>query len=213
MTCSTAPFDVDQSLHGIHLQSSHLNLCLVAFCVVANRNDGEFTSSSFRFISFQFFFFLAPSREAPYRGGAVGTRLLQHALNEGSADSFIVDAYLHVQTNNDDAIAFYKRFGFVTDQVVPNYYKRLDPPDAVILKLDLKEWKVRPAKKISRVWSSNDARAWRPARRRAGWFLSRVFSRVFSRGIVVAAAELIHVFLYVLAGCRNPGRDVRGWWR
>ena len=23
-----------------------------------------------------------------------------------------------------------------------NYYKRLDPPDAVILKLDLKEWKV-----------------------------------------------------------------------
>ena len=73
----------------------------------------------------------------------MGTRLLQHALNEGSADSFIVDAYLHVQTNNDDAIAFYKRFGFVTDQVVQNYYKRLDPSDAVILKLDLKEWKVR----------------------------------------------------------------------
>ena len=92
--------------------------------------------------------FSAPYTKAPYRNGGVGTRLLQHALNEGSADSFIVDAYLHVQTNNDDAIAFYKRFGFVTDQVVQNYYKRLDPSDAVILKLDLKEWKVR----VARAW-------------------------------------------------------------
>ena len=85
-----------------------------------------------------------PQPEAPYRNGGVGTRLLQHALNEGSSDEFIQDAYLHVQTNNDDAIAFYKRHGFVADVVVPNYYKRLDPPDAVILKLDLKQWKVRP---------------------------------------------------------------------
>jgi len=49
---------------------------------------------------------------------------------------------LHVQSNNDDAIAFYTRFGFKRDQLVLNYYKRLDPPDAVVLKLDLKEWKV-----------------------------------------------------------------------
>jgi hypothetical protein len=31
----------------------------------------------------------------------------------------------------------------MADQVVQNYYKRLDPPDAVILKLNLKDWKVR----------------------------------------------------------------------
>mmetsp|Transcript_9272 Transcript_9272/g.14768 ORF Transcript_9272/g.14768 Transcript_9272/m.14768 type:complete len:206 (-) Transcript_9272:600-1217(-) len=79
---------------------------------------------------------------APYRNGAIGTRLLQHALNEGRADTFLQDAYLHVQSNNDDAIAFYTRFGFKRDQLVLNYYKRLDPPDAVVLKLDLKEWKV-----------------------------------------------------------------------
>ena len=49
---------------------------------------------------------------------AVGTRLLQHALNEGAADGFIADAYLHVQTNNDDAIKFYtSRLGFKTDTV------------------------------------------------------------------------------------------------
>ena len=70
------------------------------------------------------------------RDRGIGTRLLKHALNEGSSDEYIKDAYLHVQTNNDDAISFYKRFGFVEDVVVRNYYKRLDPPDAVILKLD-----------------------------------------------------------------------------
>ena len=80
---------------------------------------------------------------APYRNGAIGTRLLRHALNEGSADSFIEDAYLHVHTPNTEAIAFYKRFGFVEDGVVNNYYKRLEPPDAVVLKLNLREWKVR----------------------------------------------------------------------
>lgn len=83
-----------------------------------------------------------PRSAAPYRNGAIGTRLLQHALNEGRADTFLQDAYLHVQSNNDDAIAFYTRFGFKRDQLVLNYYKRLDPPDAVVLKLDLKEWKV-----------------------------------------------------------------------
>ena len=72
---------------------------------------------------------------APHRNGAIGTRLLRHALNEGSTDTFIEDAYLHVHTPNTEAIAFYKRFGFVEDGVVQNYYKRLDPPDAAVLKL------------------------------------------------------------------------------
>ena len=49
---------------------------------------------------------------APHRDRAIGTRLLRHALNEGSKDAFLTHAYLHVQTNNADAIAFYKRFGF-----------------------------------------------------------------------------------------------------
>ena len=87
---------------------------------------------------------------APYRNGAIGTRLLRHALNEGSADSFIKDAYLHVHTPNTEAIAFYKRFGFVEDGVVNNYYKRLEPPDAVVLKLNLREWKVRPPNNTQR---------------------------------------------------------------
>jgi GNAT superfamily N-acetyltransferase len=73
-----------------------------------------------------------PRTQAPYRNGAVGTRLLQHALNEGSADGFIVDAYLHVQTSNDDAIAFYKRFGFVvSDEYSTPGFNPCDFPNSV----------------------------------------------------------------------------------
>ena len=74
-----------------------------------------------------------PRTQAPYRNGAVGTRLLQHALNEGSADGFIVDAYLHVQTSNDDAIAFYKRFGFEISETIPGYYQNIEPTDCYVL--------------------------------------------------------------------------------
>lgn len=41
--------------------------------------------------------------------------------------------YLHVQTSNHDSLEFYKRFGFTTGEVVKDYYKRIEPPDAVLL--------------------------------------------------------------------------------
>ena len=63
-----------------------------------------------------------------------GSRLLQKSLSEASQDENIKEAYLHVQTNNEDAIHFYQRFDFEVGEVVPNYYKRLNPPDAVILR-------------------------------------------------------------------------------
>lgn len=77
---------------------------------------------------------------APHRGGRIGSRLLQQALNEASKDPYIKDAYLHVQTNNYSAFDFYERFGFVKGDVLKNYYKRIDPPDAVVLSRDLNTW-------------------------------------------------------------------------
>lgn len=38
--------------------------------------------------------------------------------------------YLHVQTNNDDALGFYESMGFDKGEVVKDYYKRIEPPDA-----------------------------------------------------------------------------------
>jgi ribosomal protein S18 acetylase RimI-like enzyme len=68
----------------------------------------------------------------------VGTRLVQRCLSilESSLPE-VTEAYLHVQTSNDEAIQFYKRFGFEIGEVIQNYYTRIDPPHAVILKKNL----------------------------------------------------------------------------
>lgn len=47
---------------------------------------------------------------------------------EGAAPGAPV--YLHVQTSNEDAIAFYKSFGFAITDTVLGVYRRLSPPDA-----------------------------------------------------------------------------------
>eukprot|EP00798_Chlamydomonas_sp_ICE-L_P031190 gene31190-6335_t len=38
-----------------------------------------------------------------------------------------------MQVGNDDAVKFYKRFGFEVRETVKDYYKKLSPPDAYIL--------------------------------------------------------------------------------
>jgi N-alpha-acetyltransferase 50 len=42
------------------------------------------------------------------------------------------------QTTNTDAIAFYERLGFQRGAVVPGYYRKLKPPDAVVLERRLR---------------------------------------------------------------------------
>ena len=39
---------------------------------------------------------------------------------------------------NDDAIEFYQKFGFVTGDIVKDYYKKIEPTDAVLLSKKLK---------------------------------------------------------------------------
>jgi hypothetical protein len=41
------------------------------------------------------------------------------------------------QINNEEAIKFYSRFGFEVAETIKGYYKRLDPPDAVLLRKQL----------------------------------------------------------------------------
>jgi hypothetical protein len=42
------------------------------------------------------------------------------------------------KTANTDAIAFYERLGFEKGATVPGYYRKLHPPDAVILERRLR---------------------------------------------------------------------------
>ena len=94
--------------------------------------------------------------QAAYRGQGIGSRLLTsvldaatkppHCTNSSSTSTSssssssnnvnnndLGEIYLHVQTSNADAIHFYSKFGFVTREMIRNYYKRIEPPDCYIL--------------------------------------------------------------------------------
>ncbi|CAI4233110.1 unnamed protein product [Auanema sp. JU1783] len=70
---------------------------------------------------------------APYRQLGIGTLLLKHVLDIGESDSSIHNLFLHVQVNNETALAFYKRYGFELVGVAEKYYKRINPDNAYIL--------------------------------------------------------------------------------
>ncbi|GLT97652.1 hypothetical protein SLE2022_152070 [Rubroshorea leprosula] len=69
---------------------------------------------------------------APYRGLGIGTRLLNHVLDL-CAKQNISEIYLHVHTQNEDAINFYKKFGYEIIETIKNYYTNIDPPDCFVL--------------------------------------------------------------------------------
>jgi ribosomal protein S18 acetylase RimI-like enzyme len=49
----------------------------------------------------------------------------------------VARVYLHVQTSNERAIAFYTKLGFKVDRKLEGYYQRISPPDAFILIKDI----------------------------------------------------------------------------
>jgi ribosomal protein S18 acetylase RimI-like enzyme len=69
---------------------------------------------------------------AAYRRLHIGSVLLDKILETAKSDESrnIIEVELHVQTSNDEAIAFYKKFGFEVMDKVEAYYKRIEPPDA-----------------------------------------------------------------------------------
>eukprot|EP00667_Euglena_gracilis_P024122 EG_transcript_27542 len=70
---------------------------------------------------------------AAYRRLRIGSIMLERILLAAEKDDRVKEVMLHVQTNNDEAIAFYKRFGFEVVDEVKDYYKRIEPPDAFVL--------------------------------------------------------------------------------
>jgi N-alpha-acetyltransferase 50 len=61
-----------------------------------------------------------------------GTRLLNHVIDL-CAKQNISEVYLHVQTNNEDAINFYKKFEFEITETIQNYYVNITPPDCYVV--------------------------------------------------------------------------------
>ena len=71
------------------------------------------------------------------RWSRAGSRLLQIILQLASLDPAVSEAYLHVHVVNHDAFDFYARWGFQHGGIVENYYRRIEPRHAVILRKPL----------------------------------------------------------------------------
>ena len=76
---------------------------------------------------------------ALYRRLGIGSKMVEHVLDYvKTKDNTFDSIFLHVQVNNQDAIEFYKKFGFEIVETRKNYYKRIEPPDAHVLSKNLK---------------------------------------------------------------------------
>jgi len=77
-----------------------------------------------------------------YQRRGLGSQLIRWCNEKAEGESGKADdvreIYLHVQTSNDGAIAFYKSFGFEVTEQINNYYKTIDPPDSYVLRKQLK---------------------------------------------------------------------------
>ncbi|XP_010519940.1 PREDICTED: N-alpha-acetyltransferase 50-like [Tarenaya hassleriana] len=69
---------------------------------------------------------------APYRGLGVGSRLLNHALDLCSKQN-ISEIYLQVQKKSEDAIKFYKKFGFEFTDTIRNDHNNIQSPDCYVV--------------------------------------------------------------------------------
>ena len=72
---------------------------------------------------------------APYRRLGLATVLIKHILNTAPPGSVfagrrVESIYLHVQTSNEIARAFYERLGFALTQTIPSYYSHSQPTSA-----------------------------------------------------------------------------------
>ena len=67
-----------------------------------------------------------------YRRLGIGDWMLQQIAEEGKRLR-ITSLRLHVHVENREALRFYQQRGFVQVERIPNYYRRLTPPDAFLL--------------------------------------------------------------------------------
>ncbi|XP_065197644.1 N-alpha-acetyltransferase 50-like [Sycon ciliatum] len=73
---------------------------------------------------------------APYRRLGTGTLLLEHIFKICRQRKDVDSICLHVQINNEEAIAFYQKFGFEITETEEAYYKRIEPASAYVLRRD-----------------------------------------------------------------------------
>ena len=75
--------------------------------------------------------------DARYRRSGIGSGLVGEAIKDGRCKG-AGRIILHVQTTNEDALAFYAKLGFRIIDTITNYYSvRVVPPDAHLVALSI----------------------------------------------------------------------------
>lgn len=69
-----------------------------------------------------------------YRRHKIGTKLMEESINIFK-EIEMKNIKLEVRTRNEGAILFYKKLGFIEDEIMPKYYN--DGENAVLMKLEL----------------------------------------------------------------------------
>ena len=59
--------------------------------------------------------------------------MLEKAIDVCVKDRGVKKMYLHVQSSNESALAFYKKHGFTVKEELRDYYTDIDPPHCFVL--------------------------------------------------------------------------------
>ena len=69
----------------------------------------------------------------PYRRYGIATKLLEKAIEECMTARDVSRMVLHVQSNNEQALEFYKKNGFIVESHLEDFYTDLEPSDCYYL--------------------------------------------------------------------------------
>lgn len=69
----------------------------------------------------------------PYRRYGIASKLLEQATQDCMVERSVSRMVLHVQSNNEQALEFYKKNDFVVESHLENYYTDLQPADCYYL--------------------------------------------------------------------------------
>lgn len=88
----------------------------------------------------------------PYRRYGIGSKLVEFIIQQAKDYGDVDGVFLHVQTNNDVAKAFYEKNGFsVIGDVKKDYYRRVEPRDAYLLGFNINPTGIKKVKLSSNV--------------------------------------------------------------
>ena len=74
---------------------------------------------------------------SPYRGYGIAAHMLDNLIRSAVGEYEITSVGAHVWEANEEGLEWYRKRGFKVVSLEPGYYRRLNPPDAVVMLRDV----------------------------------------------------------------------------